>query len=210
MAVTHFIALSVATTGRFYTDGNRVTELWLQKVDGNTLGQALSLYFAKPKEQPDAQHPRFADSGQRILDFIGDSTLVCHDAEYNIGYLNFELINAGFRTVNSPIICTLDLCRKQGIKEINPDIICRMMGLPPCGRSPQAEAYQAVAIYLSISKLPLPIFPPCTVPELTPAEQKKEKSAPTPTKPSPAPTTRTSGPQGGRQPQPSFFQYLGD
>ena len=47
----------------------------------------------------------------QILDFIGDSILVTHNAEFDIAHLNNELHLLGLDKITNPVIDTLSLSR---------------------------------------------------------------------------------------------------
>ena len=53
----------------------------------------------------------FADSIDEILDFIGDSILVAHNATVDYNLLNDELARIGRPPIMNPVIDTLDLAR---------------------------------------------------------------------------------------------------
>ena len=53
----------------------------------------------------------FADSIDEILDFIGDSILVAHNATFDYNFLNDELARIGRPPIMNPVIDTLDLAR---------------------------------------------------------------------------------------------------
>lgn len=46
-----------------------------------------------------------------LLDFIGDSVLVAHNADFDYNFLNDSLIRAGREPLMNPVIDTLDLAR---------------------------------------------------------------------------------------------------
>lgn len=53
----------------------------------------------------------FANSIDEILDFIGDSILVAHNATFDYNFLNDELARIGRPPIMNPVIDTLDLAR---------------------------------------------------------------------------------------------------
>ena len=53
----------------------------------------------------------FAECVDEILDFIGDSTLVAHNASFDYGFLNAELERIGRKPLMNPVVDTLDLAR---------------------------------------------------------------------------------------------------
>ena len=55
--------------------------------------------------------PQIDDVIDEILDFIGDSILVSHNAEFDVGFLNEALIRLGRPKITNPVIDTLPLSR---------------------------------------------------------------------------------------------------
>ena len=57
--------------------------------------------------------PKFRDVAEDFLDFIGDSVLVAHNANFDMRFLNHEisLIHGDYRVAN-PHLCTVQLSRK--------------------------------------------------------------------------------------------------
>lgn len=51
----------------------------------------------------------FEESCDEILDFIGDSVLVAHNASFDVNFLNDALVRANRKPLDNPVIDTLDL-----------------------------------------------------------------------------------------------------
>lgn len=60
-----------------------------------------------------ARAPRFCDIASDLLDFIGDSVLVAHNAQFDMRFLNFEIgrVFSGYK-LHNPNLCTVRLSRK--------------------------------------------------------------------------------------------------
>ncbi len=71
-------------------------------------GRELHLYFNPERDVPEEvvrvhglrrefleKHPKFVDLAEQILDFVGDSPLVAHNAAFDQGFINAELIRIG-------------------------------------------------------------------------------------------------------------------
>ena len=103
------IALDTETTGRDPATGDRVVEIGAVELfnhlpTGKTYHQYLNPDRLMPKEAfeihglSDAflrDKPRFRDVAQAFLTFIGDATLVIHNAPFDMKFLNHELTAAG-------------------------------------------------------------------------------------------------------------------
>lgn len=100
------IVLDTETTGLNPSDGDRLIELGcVELIDRKPTGNELHR-FVNPdgrKVHPDAEQvhgisnafledkPLFADIADEFLNFIANSTLVIHNAPFDIGFLNMEL-----------------------------------------------------------------------------------------------------------------------
>jgi DNA polymerase-3 subunit epsilon len=75
--------------------------------------------------------PLFHKVARNFLDFIGDDTLVIHNAQFDIGFLNFELERAGFATLTMDrVVDTLALARrKHPAGPNNLDALCKRYGI---------------------------------------------------------------------------------
>ena len=75
--------------------------------------------------------PRFDDKVEELLEFIGDSPLVAHNASFDFGFLNHELQRAAGRSVcMSRMVDTLVLARTRhpGAKH-SLDALCTRFGV---------------------------------------------------------------------------------
>jgi DNA polymerase-3 subunit epsilon len=101
------IVLDTETTGLDPREGHRVIEIACVEIDDLTpTGQTFHCYIDPERDiDPDAQRvhgiskaflegkPRFADPevAGAFLDFVGEATLVAHNAGFDRGFLNHEL-----------------------------------------------------------------------------------------------------------------------
>lgn len=56
--------------------------------------------------------PFFHEVAPAFLDFVGDSTLVAHNAPFDLGFLNYGLYAAGHRHLHNPVVDTIRLARR--------------------------------------------------------------------------------------------------
>ena len=99
------IVLDTETTGLSPNDGHRIVEIGCIELvnhvaTGNTYHQYLNPERPMPEEAQAihglteeflAGHPVMADAADAFLEFIGDATLVIHNAEFDVRFLNAEL-----------------------------------------------------------------------------------------------------------------------
>ncbi|MGS1016053.1 DNA polymerase III subunit epsilon [Allosphingosinicella humi] len=139
------IVFDTETTGLSPQTGDRLVEIGcVEMINRVETGRTFHAYFNPERAMPaeaQAVHglsdaflsdkPRFAETCGELLDFIGDSPLVAHNASFDFGFLNFEL-----EQLNRPIICltrmvdTLVLARQRhpGAKH-SLDALCTRYGI---------------------------------------------------------------------------------
>jgi DNA polymerase-3 subunit epsilon len=107
---------------------DRLVELGFVELMGlERTGRELHLYVNPERDVPEEvvrvhglrrefldKHPRFIDLVDQILEFIGDAPLVAHNAAFDQGFINAELIRAG-RTAqpSTRFVDTLPIARKR-------------------------------------------------------------------------------------------------
>jgi DNA polymerase III subunit epsilon len=139
------IVFDTETTGLSFSGGDRLVEIGcVEMVNRVETGRTFHAYFDPERMMPaeafavhglsDAflsDKPKFADSVEDLLEFLGDSPLIAHNASFDFGFLNGELSRCGRvaidlgRMVDTLIIArtrhpgakhTLDaLCNRYGI-----------------------------------------------------------------------------------------------
>jgi len=103
------IVLDTETTGIDPKDGHRIIEIGaLELINHMPTGEQLHIYI-NPEREIDAgavavhgltsefleDKPLFADIVDRFLGFIGESSLVIHNAPFDMGFINAELEKTG-------------------------------------------------------------------------------------------------------------------
>ena len=139
------IALDTETTGLDPATGDRVVEigaveLFNQMPTGRTYHQYLNPDRMMPKEAFEVHglsddflrdKPRFRDIARAFLNFIGDATLVIHNAPFDMKFLNYELKTAGHAILPmSRAFDTVALARqKYPGSPASLDALCRRFGI---------------------------------------------------------------------------------
>jgi DNA polymerase-3 subunit epsilon len=139
------IVFDTETTGLSPAAGDRMVEIGCIEMIGRVeTGRHFHCYFNPERPMPseaEAVHglsttflsdkPRFADKVSELLDFIGDSPLVAHNAGFDFGFLNHELNNCGLPPVcMTRMVDTLGLARTRhpGAKH-SLDALCSRFGV---------------------------------------------------------------------------------
>lgn len=135
------IVLDTETTGMDPADGHRLVEIGCVELDNHLpTGRTFQSYFNPQREvPPDATRvhgltneflkdkPLFTEKVGDFLDFIGESVLVIHNAEFDMKFLNAELKSAGFKPLMmSRVIDTIPIARqKYPGQPASLDALCR-------------------------------------------------------------------------------------
>jgi DNA polymerase-3 subunit epsilon len=139
------IVFDTETTGLSPQNGDRLVEIGCVEMFNRVeTGRTFHSYFNPGRAMPseaEAVHglserflsdkPLFDEICEALLDFIGDSPLVAHNATFDFGFINHELGSCGRPTVcTSRMIDTLALARQRypGAKH-SLDALCTRFGV---------------------------------------------------------------------------------
>ena len=139
------IVFDTETTGLDPLTGDRLVEIGcVEMVNRVVTGNSFHAYFNPQRDMPMeaervhglsaaflADKPLFAERAGELLAFIGDAPLVAHNAQFDFGFLNVELANAGQEPVSlDRMIDTLSLARRRhpGAKH-SLDALCSRYGV---------------------------------------------------------------------------------
>ena len=122
------IVLDTETTGIDPSDGHRIIEIGaMEMLDQAPTGAQFHVYI-NPERDIDAgavaihgltqeflaDKPVFADIVAEFLEFIGDSQLVIHNAPFDMGFINAELLRLGMPALpKDRAIDTLTMARRK-------------------------------------------------------------------------------------------------
>jgi len=107
--VTREVVLDTETTGFDPSQGDRVVEIGaLELVNHISTGRTYHVYLNPERDMPDgafrvhglsseflADKPLFHEVADEFLAFVADSPLVIHNAEFDMKFLNAELVRMG-------------------------------------------------------------------------------------------------------------------
>lgn len=173
------ISLDTETTGLFFADGDRITEIGcVEIIDKKITGKNLHIYVNPERELSASatnisgltheflkQFKKFEEIADEFLEFIGESRLVIHNAPFDIGFLNFELSKAGKKILDPQnVVDTLVLTREKFPgAQATLDALCRRFSIDASSRTKHgalidAELLAEVYLHLSVEKLQKSIF----------------------------------------------------
>ncbi len=165
------IVIDTETTGLEVADGHRIIEVGIVEVKGfNRTGRRFQRYVNPMRsvaERAFAVHglgddflrdkPTFDQIAGEFLEFIGDSTFVVHNAEFDIPFLNSELRNSNCAEIPmSRVIDTLEVARQKlpELKSHSMDALCKHFRIDTSTRSKHGALVDAdllVEVYIALS-----------------------------------------------------------
>lgn len=139
------IVLDTETTGLDPQSGHRIIEIGcVELVNYIPTGRTFHRYVNPEREVPRpaqevhglsteflADKPLFADIVDEFVDFIGDSTLVIHNAGFDLGFLNAEFLRIPKPVITTDrVVDTLALARRKHPAGPNSlDALCKRYGI---------------------------------------------------------------------------------
>ena len=144
------IALDTETTGLSPDEGDRIVEIGCVELINHTpTGKSLQIYLNPQRPMSEGalritnltdaflqDKPLFEQEVDNFLAFIGDATLIIHNAPFDMGFLNFELEKSGRPTLTNKVIDTLEIARKKYAGARNSlDALCQRFNVDNTGRN---------------------------------------------------------------------------
>lgn len=93
---------------------------------------------------------RFETYAGDVREFLCDAELiVAHNAEFDLGFINAELVRANKPAINRSSFCTMSACQNRGM-HASLEAVCKNLGLKRAGKSHGAleDAWLAMMVYL--------------------------------------------------------------
>lgn len=144
------IVLDTETTGFEPGEGDRIVEIGAVELFNHMpTGKVYHQYINPERSMPQGafevhglgdeflrDKPVFKKVGQAFLDFVGDATMVIHNAAFDMKFLNAELGWAGMRLLpNDQALDTLAIARKRFPgSPATLDALCRRFGIDNSAR----------------------------------------------------------------------------
>ena len=146
------LVLDTETTGLDPKSGHRLVEIACLELENRVAtGQIYQAYINPERAMPEeafrihglsdeflADKPRFEEIVGDLLEFLGDTPLVIHNAEFDLRFINAELVLAGRSALSSshPVVDTLMLARRRFPgAQVNLDALCRRFEIDNSART---------------------------------------------------------------------------
>ena len=138
------IVLDTETTGLSPAMGDRLVEIGcVELINHIPTGRHYHVYINPQRAMPEeafrvhglsddflADKPLFKAVAQDFRDFLGDATLIIHNAPFDMGFLNAELERSGQRPLGNAVIDTVMLARdKHPGARVSLDALCKHYGI---------------------------------------------------------------------------------
>ena len=166
-----FIVLDTETTGLEPKEGHRIIEVGAVQIENReitntefhkyvqpnrTVGDSVKVHGITDKFL--INKPQFSQISDDLISFIEGSTLIIHNASFDLGFLNHELKLNGEKTKIEdlcPVIDTLELSKKQRPGTMhNLDALCRRFGIDTTARTRHGALLDAqilAQVYLAMT-----------------------------------------------------------
>ena len=144
-----YVALDTETTGFKYASGERLVEIGcVEIIDNEITGNKFHKYI-NPQRLVSAgaarvhgltnqflkDKPTFDQVADEFADFIGNDTLVIHNAQFDMGFIHPSMASVG-RRVTNPVHCTLNYARSHCDFPNNKlDTLCDCLGVDNSNRT---------------------------------------------------------------------------
>ena len=134
------IVLDTETTGLNYKAGDRIIEVGcVELINHVSTTNNLQFYCSTNKIIDESatkihgltnaflnEFPPFIEHVKKFLAFIGNDPLIIHNAEFDLGFINNELMLLGIEPLKNKIIDTVSFARKKlNTRIANLDYLCR-------------------------------------------------------------------------------------
>ena len=144
------VVIDTETTGLNYRSGDRVIEVGCVELKNHVpTGKTLQFYCKPDKDMSQeartivgisddflSQQKTFKENHQQMLDFLKSDTLIIHNADFDLGFINHELFLLGLPPLKNPVVDTVKLARDVlNTRIANLDYLCRRFDIDLSDRS---------------------------------------------------------------------------
>ena len=138
------IVLDTETTGLRPSEGHRVIEIAaIELVDFLPTGKVYQQYINPMRDIPEASFkvhglsydflkdkPLFEKIADDFLDFVGQDTIIAHNVDFDIGFLNHELSACGKESIKNKKVDTVSIAREKFPgQSVSLDALCKRFSI---------------------------------------------------------------------------------
>lgn len=139
------LILDTETTGLDYEQGHKIVEIGIVELENHLPTGSCFHYYLNPERDSDKKaqevhglsreflndKPKFSDIADEFVDYISDSIIIIHNAPFDLGFINAELIKCEMKKLNEDmIIDTLILAKKKFLgQSVSLDSLCRRFNI---------------------------------------------------------------------------------
>ena len=162
------VVVDTETTGLSFKAGDRITEVGCVELKNFVpTGKTLQFYCRSDKNISDSAknitglsdeflsgQKTFEENHKLLLDFISDDTLIIHNADFDVGFINNELSLIGLPPLTNNIIDTVTMARQAlNTRIANLDYLCRRFNVDLSDRSFHGallDSHLLASVYLEL------------------------------------------------------------
>ena len=161
------LVLDTETTGLDYENGHRIVEIGIVELENHLPTGNDFHYYLNPERESDKKgnsrfnreflndKPKFSEIAEEFIDYISDSKIIIHNASFDVGFINAELIRCNMKELsNDNVIDTLVLAKKKFIgQSVSLDTLCRKYNIDLTERDIHGalkDAKLLAAVYLEL------------------------------------------------------------
>ncbi len=137
------LILDTETTGLNF-DEDKIIEIGIVELRDNVLTQNYFHEYINPEKEISLSaqkvhgitnqflndKPIFSKIAKKFLDFVSDDTIIIHNAEFDINFINKELLNCGYNNISNFVIDTIKIAKKEFPGQaVNLDSLCRKLSV---------------------------------------------------------------------------------
>ena len=164
------ICFDTETTGLDPKDGDRIIEIGCveiidRKITGNTFREIInperknsteSINITGLTDEILKDKPFFREIADKFLEFIGDSQLIAHNANFDINFINYELSLIDKEPLKNNVIDSLNLAKiRFPGKKNNLDVLCERFNIDNSARDKHGALLDAellAEVYLHLTQ----------------------------------------------------------
>ena len=163
------VVLDTETTGLKVEEGHRIVEIGCIELENLIPTGKKFHYYINPERESDVEaekihglskeflsdKPIFSEIVEEFIAFISDSKIIIHNASFDLGFINAELLRCNMQKLNeASIIDTLQLAKKKFIgQSVSLDALCRKYNIDLSDREVHGalkDAKLLASVYLEL------------------------------------------------------------